>query len=784
MLVGALAMAAAVTAQPGKPMSKILSFQHGQPVWPKGRETEKNLFVGFRCAFAAPDGGSTRLCLTASTLYRAFLNGEFLAHGPARAGHGWYRVDEIDLTERLKPGENVLAIEVAGYNANSYYLLDQPSFLQAEIRHNGKALIGTGDEGFVGTILPQRIQKVQRYSFQRPFSEFYRLDPSSDSWRTGGELTPAELTVTEPKQLISRHLPLPDYDLRQPVGVCASGTLKRVTPKHLWQDRSLLHVGPKLGGYPKDQLDLIASEELQHVATDTKTDSDTAYDPTQKLPVAPMTFQTLDLGQDLTGFIGAEVVCHTAGRLYLTFDEILLGGDVNFHRMGTVNAVGYDLVPGTYRVESFEPYTLRYLKALAVSGQFEIKGVYLRELACPGVWEASFSCSDPVLNGMFEAARDTFRQNTLDIYMDCPSRERAGWLCDSFFTARVEKLLTGKSAVERNFFENFLLPKRFPHLPEGMLPMCYPADHNDGVFIPNWSLWFVIELEEYLARTGDRALVDALEPRLDALLRYFAPFRNEDGLLEKLQSWVFVEWSKANSFTQDVNYPSNMLYASVLDAMSRLYDRPRLHAEAEAIRQTIRTQSFDGEFFVDNAVRKDGKLVVTRNRTEVCQYFAFFFGVATPETHAQLWERLRDQFGPQRAQTKAFPEIHPANAFVGNYLRLELLSRYGQPDQVLNEMRGFFRHMVTRTGTLWENMDERASCNHGFASHVAWALVRDALGIAEIDAVHRTIRLKAPARQLAWCRARLPVPGGFLRIEQQDGKIRVAVPAGYRVEDR
>ena len=140
--------------------------------------------------------------------------------------------------------------------------------------------------------------------------------------------------------------------------------------------------------------------------------------------------------------------------------------------------------------------------------------------------------------------------------MDCPSRERAGWLCDSFFTARVAMDLCGHSTIEKNFLENFLLPDKFEFLPDGMLPMCYPADHNDGVFIPNWAMWFVIELQEYLVRSGDRELVDALKPKVFALLEYFKPFQNDDGLLENLSSWVFVEWSKANGFVQDVNYPS------------------------------------------------------------------------------------------------------------------------------------------------------------------------------------------------------------------------------------
>ena len=33
--------------------------------------------------------------------------------------------------------------------------------------------------------------------------------------------------------------------------------------------------------------------------------------------------------------------------------------------------------------------------------------------------------------------------------------------------------------------------------------MCYPADHNNGNYIPNWGMWFVLELEKYVKNTGD-----------------------------------------------------------------------------------------------------------------------------------------------------------------------------------------------------------------------------------------------------------------------------------------
>ena len=117
-----------------------VAFHTARPVWPAGRETEKNLFVGFRAVIDVPDGKRVLLRVTGSTVYRAFVNGAFCGYGPARGPHGYYRLDEWDVTGRIVPGKNLIALEVAGYNVNSYYLLDQPSFLQAEVTAGGGGL--------------------------------------------------------------------------------------------------------------------------------------------------------------------------------------------------------------------------------------------------------------------------------------------------------------------------------------------------------------------------------------------------------------------------------------------------------------------------------------------------------------------------------------------------------------------------------------------------------------------------------------------------------------------
>ena len=779
---------AAVAAHGADPQAAFVS---ARPVWPKGRQRDMNLLVGFRAVIEAPDTTEPPvLRLTASTLYRAWLNGEFLGHGPARAAHGYFRVDQWPLAGKLRPGKNLVAIEVAGYNVNSYYLLDQPAFLQAEVVAGNTVLASTAGAGagFVAYLLPYRVQKVQRYSFQRPFIEYYRLGPGWDAWFREVEvaLTPLELAYQPAVALLPRRVPYPDFTVRRAVQPVASGVLQhRPRTSGLWKDRSLTAIGPQLKGFREPELELVVSTEMQQYASQLGK----APPPAPPAPVVPTLlgrhgFQIVDFGANRTGFVGLRVRCQQKTELALAFDEILTEGDVDFKRLGCVNVVRYQLQPGAYRLETIEPYTMRYLKIMCLDGSCMLEDLYLREFAYPELPEARFEASDPRLNRLFAAGVATFRQNCLDLFMDCPSRERAGWLCDSFFTARVAADVAGRPVVEHNFLENFALPRRFDHLPDGMLPMCYPADHYDGVFIPNWAMWFVLQLEEYAGRSGDRRLVESLRPRVMHLLDYLRRYENSDGLLEKLPGWVFVEWSRANEFVQDVNYPTNMLYAAALSAAGRLYRQPALTTRAESLRQTIRRQAFDGQFFVDNAVRRDGKLQPTRNRSKVCQYFAFYFGVAEASTHAQLWQTLCEHFGPDRPEKKAFPEVHPANSFVGNVLRLELLSRDGRSQQILDEAIAYLLYMADRTGTLWENVGAYASCNHGFASHIVHVLYRDVLGLRQVDPLHKTVHVRLGKLSLTWCEGSCMTPDGpiHFRWENLAGGLtyRLSLPAGYR----
>ena len=725
------------------------SFQTALPVWPEGRATRMNDFVEFRASFDAKAGERPFLRVTGSSVYRIRLNGAFAGYGPARAAKGFFRVDEWPLAAR--EGRNDLAIEVSAYNCNNYYIAEWPGFLQAEVVADGRVLAATGRD--FGACETPRVTKCSRYSFQRAFGEAYKL---ALGWK--GE--PLTLGVQPAVPLVERIAPLPDFPVTKLGAPIASTKVRRKDEIKYRPIRSVDNPEPTFKLYEAKTLDVNIWRELQHVETlDVAARSASA--PYQMADGNGLVF---DVGFNESGFPGLTVSCTKPGRLWMAFDEILQDGKVNPLRYGVANGIVWDLQPGRYALEAFEPYTFRYLHVFALGGDFQVEAPYMRGYKNPDAKKAKFRASDPDLEEIFNAARETFAQNAVDVFTDCPSRERAGWLCDSFFTGRCNLLFTGNTDLERLFIQNYLLPKSFP-------PMCYPSDHPNHNFIPNWAMWFVIELDEYLVRSGDRATVDALKPRLVKLVDYLRTFRNSDGLLEKLPAWVFVEWSEANKLVQDVNYPSNMTWAEVLDCRQ--------------VRETIRKQSWNGTWFCDNAVRqKDGTLKLSGKCTETCQYYAFFMHTATPETHPALWKTLVEDFGPQRRETKKHPEIYPANAFIGNYLRLDLLGRAGLGKQILRETKGYFKYMADRTGTLWENDTPHASCNHGFASHAAVFYVRDVLGVKSVDIRAKTVTLADTDADVAFCEATLPVPGGELVVTRRLEKGRPVhacrLPSGWR----
>lgn len=684
-------------------------FVKALPVWPAGKEQEMNTLGVFRAEWGSLKG--THLHIAASTFYQLYVNGEFAAAGPARAAQGYVREDVIDL-DAFDESRNRLVIMVAGYCCRSLSTVCSPSFVQAELRSGEEPLLWTGRH-FEGMISEQRVQKVQRYSMQRHFGEVWDLrKPLFD--------IPCELTVQPEQKLLDRIAPLP-VCREVPAEETAWGGKLAFDEELPYQTQKYSGaITPAWGCFEETEIEYKPFVWIQR-------QKQIRLKEAERLPLELNAgeYAVLDFERIEAGFFRFEAEVREETELVIAFTELSEQDCFTFTAINAHNALEWILPAGDASGMSFEPYTARYALVAVKRGRLRLKrfGILTYEADTSKAYLPAID--DGQLAAVCRGAVRTYAHNAVDLYTDCPSRERAGWLCDSYFTARTEHFLFGRVPVEKAFLENFRLYRNEGELPEGALPMCYPADiPDDGKFIPQWTMWYILEVYEYLTIRAPQEDRELFRESVEGLLQFYRRYENEDGLLERLPKWNFVEWSRANEWTRDVNYPTNFLYAQVLQAAAELYGNDELRVQSEQVRREAVRQSFNGTLFLDHAVRNEQNVLVRQpDCSEICQYYAILFAgidLNQPE-YVQLKRLVTHVFGAQRRQP--MPEVEEINAFIGIYLRLEALLKMGENELVMEDIRGFFGRMEQETGTLWESRQwKRGSKDHGFASYALVAL--------------------------------------------------------------
>ncbi len=188
---------------------------------------EPNLTVTFLGRFARPEGsGALRIQVTAVSRYRLWLNGEWLADGPARAWPDHYVYEEIALNpEKLRDG-NVLEVRVTHWGADNFQYIDGEAGLLLAVRHGEQTVCATGPD-WQTAIAREYPSRTPRFGCQLAFEEVcdtrmagkehrdyrpaaIRPGPSGDLFRDLHLVrTPPLTRVPLPFHLLQRTLPLP-----------------------------------------------------------------------------------------------------------------------------------------------------------------------------------------------------------------------------------------------------------------------------------------------------------------------------------------------------------------------------------------------------------------------------------------------------------------------------------------------------------------------------------------------------------------------------------------------
>ncbi len=678
-------------------------------VWAEGQKNQMNRAFAFVLDLGKKQMGE--ICLSAASCYKVIADGKLMGFGPNRTAHGYARAAVYPFNAQY------ITVEVQSHFVPNFCWVKREPFFACVLKtESGKEYFA---EDFNCFALSDRVQKVRRYSFQRGFCETYINEKDRTALYFCKPQNAFPCVKTEKAEL--PHL-LPSETLNPALSeifaekVIDSGYCKTSPEIAVYVDRTETLIGTVIEGFKRSEWQDFSTDEISRITYLSGAKSgDYAY-------------ETLDFSRIVTGIVEVEIIAGNAGEVFFAFDEILSDEKLKTikpFRGGTANVFKWTVKKaGVYNLSAFEPYAFRYANVITSAG---VKAnVKVRAYENPEAGKMLFECDDKKIEQIMEAARHTFAHNAVDLLTDCPSRERAGWLSDSFFSSVAERVFTGDNKVERAFLQNYILADKSGH-PKGMIPRCYPADYyEEGGFIPNWSLWYILEIYKYFAQYGYDETVEKSRANVEGILNYFVDFENEFGVLEDLKGWIFVEWSAANNsdHINGINVPSNACYYASLLAAAKVYGIKGLKEKAEKVKDYLLKNAYVDGFFVDNLIRNEkGDIIPTENYTETCQYYMFFFKCADKHTHKELFDKMLNEYGKSDSSVSGGnpvkKQLTPSNMIYGVYMRLELLMREQKRVELLNECVRYFYDMTQKTGTLWENNTASASCDHGFASYVS-----------------------------------------------------------------
>jgi hypothetical protein len=537
------------------------------------------------------------LFITADSRYRLWVNGRFVARGPARCWPHAQAVDRLDLTPYLRAGPNLLAVQVY-----------QPGYSHFAYVHRGNAgllahLVCDGQTALV-TDAAWRVRRDPSYHDRVPRLSIYQAGVEDRDLR------------------LAEDWMMPGYDDADwvPARVVAAvgdtpwtGLELRKLPLLHERDLSLLTVTTRRGRAvgspgPDPHEDLRRAWALARPVI-LAADEEGWWRP--ELAADETAFWVFDLGRGYTCQGWAEV--EAAGgdeQVLISYSEKFRGQEPYLSDPATYCRVRmtdrFRLRPGNQVVEGFSPRGGRVLIVQLVGPTgpgFRIR-FHVRAIVYPLTLDRVPSHPDPTLQGVLDLCLNTLQACLHDGWVDNPWRENAQWIGDALTAA------PALATVSRDFrpLRRVIEMAAQGAYPDGVLPGVLPSEAH-AYTVLDFNFQWVELLATYRRLSGDEALVTAMWPTLVKLLDRFARDLAPDGLLRSQPGRrLFLDWAPVSKAEPNAIY--NLHFVLALQLAARMAVERGATAEAErwtglaaALRTTIRATFWDGNRWWDDLGR-------------------------------------------------------------------------------------------------------------------------------------------------------------------------------------
>ncbi len=388
---------------------------------------------------------------------------------------------------------------------------------------------------------------------------------------------------------------------------------------------------------------------------------------------------------------------------------------------------------------------------------------------------ARFSCSEPLLEKIFETTRRTFEANLVSVQSDCPHREKFGYGGDIVATAETGLHLFDLGLFHAKSVRDYADSVR----PNGGFTETAPfvgisdSGLGQGSGPVEWGTAHPLLLWLLYRWHGDRRLVEEQYP---LAVRFFDLLEKSarDGILDNGLGDHETLVPRSTAVTGTAFYQRNaFLMERLARILGRSGDAAVYRAKAGAIRDAFQRR------FVDSATGKVGL------GSQACQSVALAWDLV--DARQPVLERLLAAVDAK--------DGHLETGIFGTMWLLEALARSGRNDVAVRiaTQRGFpsWGHMLAGGATTlwetWKESDNTFSNNHPMFGSVAGWMVRWVAGLqVSEDALGANLLelMPQPVAGLEHARAQWPsVRGTVVCGWRRDGEgwtAETVVPAGVR----
>lgn len=269
-----------------------------------------------------------------------------------------------------------------------------------------------------------------------------------------------------------------------------------------------------------------------------------------------------------------------------------------------------------------------------------------------------FSCSNPLLNQIWEAANRSYLANMMSIPTDCPQREKNGWIADAHIT--MDLGLLNFDGIR--FYEKWIDDMVDNQNTEGRISGIIPSSgwgYDDWIG-PVWdAAMFIVPMALYDYYEDTRS-INKIYATCERYLEYLAAREDNDGTVTYgIGDWVPYKTQTPTEYTTSCYYYLDNLYMSKFaDILGR--DGSKYKKKAEELKSLINNKYF-------NPVTG-----VYANGSQAAQAVALYLRIAPNGMEQQVADCL--------AQTVQKNNGYLDFGMLGSKTVLRMLSQYGYAD--------------------------------------------------------------------------------------------------------